>query len=176
MPELLQWGRWKYLCVAMKYIARLDGVPWTKGRVPWSVVVPGSVGDWRYEWKEFGARRLWPSRHFIRDTELDWVTDDSGAEEVEEKSFTPDIRFGMEVPGQGVKRKAPADVTGHQDSRSKARSTDGILVQGETKLSGGGQRGSTRLEQKFTAGVPRTRPTLRQQPVRAKRPGVVDLS
>ena len=95
------------LRVGRKYVAGWAGVPWTKGRVPWPVVVPGSLGDWRYYWKEFGARRLWLSRHFIRDADLKWVTDNSGAEDVDEKSGTPNVQFDMEVPRQGVKRTAP---------------------------------------------------------------------
>ena len=174
MPELLHWGRWKSLRVARKYIAGRDGVPWTKGQLSWPVVVPGSVGDWRYEWKEFGARRLWPSRHFIRDTHLEWVPDDSGAEEVHEKSGTTDIRFDMEVPGQGVKRKAPAEQTGAQDNRSKVRGTDGVPVQWKVMSSGGNQGGDQPMEQKFNVGV--TRPRSRHQPVRAKRPAVVEVS
>ena len=70
MAELLQWGRWKSLRVARKYIARWGGVPWTKGQVQWPVIIPGSVGDRRYEWKEFEASMLWPSRQFVRDSEL----------------------------------------------------------------------------------------------------------
>ena len=60
MPKLLQWGRWKSLRVAKKYVARWDGVPWARGKVPWPIVVPESVGDWRYEWREFKANNLWP--------------------------------------------------------------------------------------------------------------------
>ena len=70
--------------------------------------VGGSVGDLRYDRKEFKARKLWPSRQFIRDADLEWVTDDSGAEDVDERSGTPDVQFNVAVQGQGVKRQAPA--------------------------------------------------------------------
>ena len=106
MPELLQWGRWKSLRVARKYVARWDGVPRARGKVPWPVVIPGSVGDWRYEWREFKANNLWPPRQFIRDTDLEWCTDDSGAEDVDDQSGAPDVQFDMGIPAQGVKRTA----------------------------------------------------------------------
>ena len=47
MPELLQWGCWKSLRVARKYVARLDGLPWTPSKGPWPVIIPRYVGDCR---------------------------------------------------------------------------------------------------------------------------------
>ena len=38
------------------------GVPWTSGIVPWLVMVPGSVVDWRYETRPFRAKTFWLSR------------------------------------------------------------------------------------------------------------------
>ena len=103
---VVQRGRWKSLRVARKCVARWVGVPWTKGQVPWLVVILGSVGDWHYEWKEFKASRLWPSRQFIRDSKLEWVTDESGAEGLDEAPGAPAVQFDVDVPGQGIKRRA----------------------------------------------------------------------
>ena len=106
MPELVQLDRRKSLRVARKYAARWDGVPWARGKVPWPVVIPGSVGDWRYEWQEFKANSLWPPRQFIRDTDLECCTDDSGAEDMDDQSGAPDVQFDVGIPVHGVKRTA----------------------------------------------------------------------
>ena len=70
--------------------------------MPWHFIVPWSVGEWHFEWRDFKAKSMWPPKQFIRDTDLGWLIDDSGTEELDEGARAPHVRF--EVLAQGVKR------------------------------------------------------------------------
>ena len=174
MPELLQWGRWKSLRVARKYVARWDGVPWARGKVPWPVVIPGSVGDWRYEWREFKANNLWPPRQFIRDTDLQWCTDDSGAEDVDDQSGAPDVQFDVGVPAQGVKRAARSTEPDLPDPKKRPGAIASAAGSPPSRPEVQGHPTGDQMAQELAASAGRRTP--RKLPARQKRPATTNIS
>ena len=174
MPELLQWGRWRSLRVARKYLARWDGVPWARGKVPWLVIVPGLVGDWRYEWRDFKASSLWPPRHLIRDTDLEWCTDDSGAEDVDIRSGAPDVQLDVGVQVLGVKRAARSAEPELPEPKKRPGADASTKGPNPARMEVPQQPSGSRVVQDFNVDAGKRVP--RKLPARHKRPATINIS